>query len=68
MASCRVLGGGRGRVEYKKTGLKFTKMFEIPAINANLLATIAPTSEIAMSASPSSLSFDKAPTAHIAAR
>lgn len=39
------------RVKYKKTGLAFTKVFEIPAIDGDLPATKAPTSEIAMSVS-----------------
>ncbi|KAJ3537515.1 hypothetical protein NM208_g6277 [Fusarium decemcellulare] len=37
------------RVEYTETNLEFTKVFEIPALNANLPATRAPASEIAMS-------------------
>ncbi|EEU34270.1 uncharacterized protein NECHADRAFT_85571 [Fusarium vanettenii 77-13-4] len=37
------------RVKYKKNGLQFTKVFEIPAINADLPSNTAPTSEIAMS-------------------
>ncbi|KAM5352848.1 hypothetical protein ACJ41O_005570 [Fusarium nematophilum] len=37
------------RVEYKETGLGFTKVFDIPAIDAELPATKAPTSEIALS-------------------
>ena len=39
------------RVKYTKTGLAFTKVFEIPAIDDSLPATKAPTSEIAMSVS-----------------
>ncbi|KAK7428118.1 hypothetical protein QQZ08_005357 [Neonectria magnoliae] len=37
------------RVTYTKTGLSFEKVFEIPAIDASLPATLAPTSEIALS-------------------
>ncbi|KPM38646.1 hypothetical protein AK830_g7910 [Neonectria ditissima] len=37
------------RVTYTKTGLSFEKVFEIPAIDASLPATTAPTSEIALS-------------------
>ncbi|KAI9172805.1 putative 6-phosphogluconolactonase [Paramyrothecium foliicola] len=37
------------RVTYKTTGLEFTKVFEIPAVDAKLPATTSPTSEIAMS-------------------
>ncbi|KAI8302589.1 putative 6-phosphogluconolactonase [Colletotrichum sp. SAR11_240] len=36
------------KVEYKETGLAFTKVFSIPAISADLPATKAPTSEIAL--------------------
>ncbi|WYZ40012.1 hypothetical protein EsH8_IV_000353 [Colletotrichum jinshuiense] len=36
------------RVEYKETGLAFTKVFSIPSVNADYPATKAPTSEIAM--------------------
>ncbi|KAL0931082.1 YkgB [Colletotrichum truncatum] len=36
------------KVEYKETGLAFTKVFSIPAVNADLPATKAPTSEIAI--------------------
>lgn len=39
------------RVEYQTSGLTFTKVFEIPALNADLPATTAPASEIAMSVS-----------------
>lgn len=37
------------RVKYTETGLSFKKVFEIPAIDASLPATQAPTSEIALS-------------------
>ncbi|TDZ61639.1 putative 6-phosphogluconolactonase [Colletotrichum trifolii] len=36
------------KVEYKGSGLAFTKVFSIPAIDADLPATKAPTSEIAI--------------------
>ncbi|GKT46761.1 putative 6-phosphogluconolactonase [Colletotrichum spaethianum] len=36
------------KVEYKETGLAFTKVFSIPAVNASYPATQAPTSEIAI--------------------
>lgn len=39
------------RVKYTETGLSFKKVFEIPAIDASLPATKAPTSEIALSVS-----------------
>lgn len=39
------------RVTYKESGLAFTKVFDVPAINASLPATKAPTSEIALSVS-----------------
>lgn len=39
------------KVEYKETGLAFTKVFSIPAISADLPATKAPTSEIALTVS-----------------
>ncbi|GJC80758.1 putative 6-phosphogluconolactonase ARB_02015 [Colletotrichum liriopes] len=36
------------KVEYKETGLAFTKVFSIPAVNIDYPATKAPTSEIAI--------------------
>ncbi|KAK1445509.1 YkgB [Colletotrichum cuscutae] len=36
------------KVEYKETGLAFTKISSIPSVNANYPATKAPTSEIAI--------------------
>jgi hypothetical protein len=47
------------RVKYKRNGLQFTKVFEIPAIDASLPSNTAPTSEIAMSVSATTSRFEK---------
>lgn len=43
------------RVKYQRKGLSFTRIFDIPALDAGLPATTAPASEIAMSVSSHNL-------------